>query len=95
LRLLPLVAEVEFVLLVGDDPKRVARVILKSDESFTSAGRFVVEEDAFAAKDVVGFAVADGMCKATGRDWFRIGELLGLVRTFRRSQLCSSELGVW
>ena len=54
------VAEVEFILLFGDDPSDGAGNFA-GDEGFASARGFVVEEDAVAAKDVVGFAVVDGL----------------------------------
>jgi hypothetical protein len=54
------VAEVEFVLLFGDNAGN-GTGDFAGDEGFASAGGFVVEEDAVATEDVVRFAVVDGL----------------------------------
>jgi len=54
------VAHVDLVLLAGEDAGEGAGDFA-GDEGFAPAGGFVVEEDAVAGEEVVGFAVVDGL----------------------------------
>ena len=68
------IAHVELLHLAGEDLGDAAGD-LAGDEGGAAPGRFVVEEDAVAGKDVVGFAVLDG--HVMGED---LGDSVGAAR---------------